>query len=319
MTWVDFVRGAGTILIIMIIAGAIAYVGDRVGHQVGRKRLTLFNIRPRYTSTIVAIATGMVIALFVTLGAILASQQVKTAFFRLNAINREIAELQTRERGLETKVTSGHLVVPTDTLMVPFARIIRPNDSPEARLAIVKSFYQDAVRYMNATYASKLFGLKPFKAPPDVEKILKGAVDDPIVFVPLAAGHNVIMMVASDQNLYKNDQIHFALQFTPDDRKFVRGQPIATIEVPGNAGANVNIVVSELQTVVATEAEGLPEYLRQISSIKAVQSFPEPARMQAMLSKPGKYYVTAYAAEDIYPHTGYIPIVVALTAAGAGR
>ena len=53
---------------VMAIAGGVAYVGDRVGHQVGRKRLTLFGIRPRYTSTIIAIATGMIIALVVTLG-----------------------------------------------------------------------------------------------------------------------------------------------------------------------------------------------------------------------------------------------------------
>ncbi|HEX3369662.1 MAG TPA: DUF3084 domain-containing protein [Candidatus Cybelea sp.] len=84
MSFVEIVRGIGNVAFVMAIAGGVAYVGDRVGHQVGRRRLSLFGIRPRYTSTIVAIATGMVIALVVTLGAIFASQQVKTAFFKLN-------------------------------------------------------------------------------------------------------------------------------------------------------------------------------------------------------------------------------------------
>jgi len=40
MNWVDFFRGTGTTLLIMAVAGAIAYVGDRVGHQVGRRRFS---------------------------------------------------------------------------------------------------------------------------------------------------------------------------------------------------------------------------------------------------------------------------------------
>ena len=55
VNFVEFIRGVGNVLFVMLIAGAVAYVGDRVGHQVGRKRLSLFGIRPRYTSTIVAI------------------------------------------------------------------------------------------------------------------------------------------------------------------------------------------------------------------------------------------------------------------------
>jgi len=84
MNFVEIVRGIGNLAFVMVLAGAVAYVGDRVGHQVGRRRLSLYGIRPRYTSTIIAIATGMIIALVVSLAAIFASQQVKTAFFKLN-------------------------------------------------------------------------------------------------------------------------------------------------------------------------------------------------------------------------------------------
>ena len=110
MNFVEIVRGIGNLAVVMAIAGAVAYVGDRVGHQVGRRRLSLFGIRPRYTSTIVAIATGVIIALVVSLTAIFASQEVKTAFFKLNSINQQIGELQARQRDLEAKVNNGRLV-----------------------------------------------------------------------------------------------------------------------------------------------------------------------------------------------------------------
>src|SRR5579863_8323366 len=112
-------RGIATVIFIAIIAGVIAYIGDRVGHQVGRKRLTIFNIRPRYTSTIIAVATGMIIALFITLIAIFASNQVQTAFFRLNEINAEIAKAQARAQELEQRVNYSPVVVNLDALMSP--------------------------------------------------------------------------------------------------------------------------------------------------------------------------------------------------------
>ena len=164
MSFVEIVRGIGNVAFVMVIAGGVAYVGDRVGHQVGRRRLSLFGIRPRYTSTIVAIATGMVIALVVTLGAIFASQQVKTAFFKLNSINAQINELQARQRDLETKVNTGRLVFPVDTLMVPFYRIIDQSASSAQRLSTIRDYYFFAVKYVNATYPR--LGLRPYVFPP---------------------------------------------------------------------------------------------------------------------------------------------------------
>ncbi len=74
----------------------------------------------------------MFIALVVSLAAIFASEQVKTAFFKLNSINQQITELQARQRDLEAKVNNGRLVLPVDTLMVPFYRIIPQAASPRA-------------------------------------------------------------------------------------------------------------------------------------------------------------------------------------------
>lgn len=173
MNFVDLVRGAGNILLIMAIAGAIAFVGDRVGHQVGRRRLTLFGIRPRYTSTIVAIATGMLIALVVTIGAILFSAEVKTAFFKLRSINEEIAQLQSQEQALERKVNSGRLVVPTGELMVPFGQVLYAKDSQGRHEEAVHDYYLRAVDYINQNYPR--LQLKPYVIPSDAMAKLKSS------------------------------------------------------------------------------------------------------------------------------------------------
>lgn len=315
MNIVEIVRGIGNLAAVMALAGAVAYVGDRVGHQVGRRRLSLFGIRPRYTSTIVAIATGMIIALVVSLAAIFASEEVKTAFFKLTSLNQQISELQSRQRDLETKVNTGRLVLPVDTLMVPFYRIIPKSASPAQRISTIRDYYFFAVKYINATYPR--LGLKPYpqrgKAIPlDVDEKLNGLANDLTTAAAISQA-NAMLTVTSDQNLFENDQIHFAINVTQDVRYFQKGQVIAQLVIPGRSGASINIAFNQLENYVSLTARrlNLPSFL---SGIQPIQLIPDAQQMQERISKPGTYLLTAFAAEDFYPHVGGIPIVVVLTA-----
>jgi Protein of unknown function (DUF3084) len=309
MNFVEIVRGIGNLAFVMAIAGAVAYVGDRVGHQVGRRRLSLFGIRPRYTSTIVAIATGVIIALVVSLTAIFASQEVKTAFFKLNSINQQISQLQAQQRDLEAKVNTGRLVLPVDTLMVPFYRIIAQSAPPSRRLATIRDYYFFAVKYVNANYPR--LGLKPYAIPADADKKLTGLANDLTTAAGLSQA-NVMLTVTSDQNLFEGDQIHFAINVTPDVRYFQKGQVIAQLVIPGRSGASINIALIQLENYVSVTARRLrlPPFL---SDIQPTQLIPDAQQMQQRIARPGTYLLTAFAADDFYPHVGGIPIVIVLT------
>lgn len=310
MNFVEIIRGVGNIAAVMALAGAVAYVGDRVGHQVGRRRLSLFGIRPRYTSTIIAIATGMVIALVVSLAAIFASEQVKTAFFKLSSINQQIAALQARQQDLEAKVNNGRLVLPVDTLMVPFYRIIPRFTSQSQRLATIRDYYFFVVKYVNATYPR--LGLRPFANSADAEKKVNALAGDPATAAAVSQA-NVLLTVTSDQNLFENDQIHFGINVTEDVRYFQKGQAIAQVVIPGHSGASINIALIQLENYVALTARrlNLPPFL---AGIQPIQLIPDAQQMQTRIAKSGKYLLTAFAADDFYPHVGGIPIVIVLTA-----
>jgi hypothetical protein len=309
----DAIRGTSVIVIIMIVAGAIAYVGDRVGHQVGRKRLTLLGMRPRYTSTIVAVGTGMVIALAVTLTALIFSQQVQTALFKMNQLSLQISTLQGREQDLESKVNNGQLVVPVGTLMVPYFSVIKKGTSVEDRIAQVNNFYKQAVGWMNSTYQP--LGLKKFSAPADAEDQLKRTYSDPQM-TSLLLSTDLLLVATADQNLYLNDSIHFGLQSIPDTRRLGKGQTIASLEIPSGRGADVTLAVNELRQIVSNialgQSVGLAPFIA--NNVQVVQGLPSANDMQNMLKNgKGRFVMTAYAAEDIYPHTGFIPVVVTLT------
>lgn len=87
--------GFTLILTLATIGGAIAYIGDRLGMNVGRKKLTLFGLRPKHTSIVVTIVTGVLIA-SASIGVLsIASQDVRTALFRMKQIQGELIDLQT--------------------------------------------------------------------------------------------------------------------------------------------------------------------------------------------------------------------------------
>lgn len=51
-----------TILLFLALSGSIAYVGDLLGRRLGKKRLTLFGLRPKHTAIVLTTVTGVVIA-----------------------------------------------------------------------------------------------------------------------------------------------------------------------------------------------------------------------------------------------------------------
>lgn len=310
MSALDMLRGAGIVLFIVVLAGVIAYVGDRIGHQVGRKRLTLFNIRPRYTSTIVAVATGMIIALVVTLGAIFAFNEVKIAFFRLNQINAEITRAQAEARELRHKVTTSRVIVTTDQLMSPLIGHIPVNTAPDRRLEMLRQYYEQVIANINGTYVPQ--GLKPFKPPAQLNTVLRSFADSAEV---QAANSQwpIAMITVSDRNLYINDEIHFQFKFLKDARIFPERFLIASETIPASRNVNIQVALAELESAAASVAvrNGLPQYF--VGNIEPVQTYPDLVQMQQMVSSgKGTYMLTAYSATNVYASTGGVPIVVFL-------
>ena len=86
--------GVTLILTLVIVGGAIAYIGDRLGMKVGRKKLTLFGLRPKHTSIVVTIVTGVLIS-GASIGLLsFASLDVRTALFNMKEIQDELQGLQ---------------------------------------------------------------------------------------------------------------------------------------------------------------------------------------------------------------------------------
>ncbi|NEQ16376.1 MAG: DUF3084 domain-containing protein, partial [Moorea sp. SIO3E2] len=96
---------------ILVLGGLLATLGDRMGTRVGKARLSLFNLRPRTTATVVTIITGGLISAS-TLGILFAtSESLRDGIFELDNIlkklrsaRREVSQLEDEKDRVEQKL-----------------------------------------------------------------------------------------------------------------------------------------------------------------------------------------------------------------------
>ena len=86
----------GLILVplLVLVSGAIAYIGNLVGRNIGRRRLTLFGLRPRHTAQVITVVSGMLIALVTLAAVLLVSADARTALFRFRELQAQTARLE---------------------------------------------------------------------------------------------------------------------------------------------------------------------------------------------------------------------------------
>ncbi|HEX3549428.1 MAG TPA: DUF3084 domain-containing protein [Candidatus Elarobacter sp.] len=308
--------GIALVVLIALVAGVIAYIGDRVGHQVGRKRLTMFGLRPKYTSTIVAVATGMLIAVSVTVIALVASVQVRTAFFRLGQINARINDLQAQalaaQRQLET-TRSTSVVLPIG-LPIANAATITPSQPDTTLLPELATLFNQTVRQANRQFARAPYDLKPYPrlaTDPSVQSGLRAELgkiradvsnlspDTPVLLLPVVA-----------QNLFRGDVISFAFEHFVDRRIAAAGDQLGSIDVQGGQSLNMlSLQALTAQASAEVRKRGMPAFYSANVGINGPQAqdvFSQVARLR------GRFRVVTKASADLYPHSGGVLLDFAL-------
>lgn len=94
--------GITLILVLALMGGLIAYLGDKLGSKIGKKRLRLFGLRPHDTSVVMTIVSGILVATLTITVLTIASKEVRTALFGMEKMRAEIASLTaTRDKANE--------------------------------------------------------------------------------------------------------------------------------------------------------------------------------------------------------------------------
>jgi uncharacterized protein (DUF3084 family) len=82
------------ILGLVVVSGLVAYAGDHLGRRIGKAKMMMFGLRPRYTSILVAIITGMIITAITISALAISSRNVRDMLFRIEQIRDDLETAQ---------------------------------------------------------------------------------------------------------------------------------------------------------------------------------------------------------------------------------
>jgi uncharacterized protein (DUF3084 family) len=159
------------VVVLILLSGFVAYFGDLLGRKMGKKRLTLFHMRPRYTAILFTVITGMVIAA-IALGALVsANKQFRKVLIEGDAILSQNSFLKKTNRELDNQNTE--LTDKGKALAVEAAQKVKEADTARkdaAKFLKARNEAQLTVRKLEADIAIKKTELENLKKSSQVTK-----------------------------------------------------------------------------------------------------------------------------------------------------
>jgi uncharacterized protein (DUF3084 family) len=81
---------------LILVSGLVAFIGNLVGRNIGRRRLTLLGLRPRYTAQVITVLTGMMITVVTLAVVLLVSNDARQALFHLHEVQQQTRTLEVQ-------------------------------------------------------------------------------------------------------------------------------------------------------------------------------------------------------------------------------
>ncbi len=102
--------------ILFVMGGVTAYMGDRLGSYIGKKRHSTFGLRPRHTAMLWTVVSGGVIAVGTLALFVALNSTFKTALIRGSQLLSDNSELASRNRALVTRNADAARLAEADML-----------------------------------------------------------------------------------------------------------------------------------------------------------------------------------------------------------
>jgi len=107
-----------TYFLVAVLAAGIAYLGNQLGRQIGRRKMSVLRLRPRHTSILITTLTGAVIAMVTLTVFAMLSEPVKNLLVGVENLRREEAGLRARVAQLSQILEEGTIVWKVDEPIV---------------------------------------------------------------------------------------------------------------------------------------------------------------------------------------------------------
>ena len=93
--------GIRLMFLLAVMGGVIAFIADKLGSKIGKKKLSVFGLRPHDTSVLLTVLSGVAISLLSVGILAISSESARTALFGMEKLQKELSRLNTEKSTAE--------------------------------------------------------------------------------------------------------------------------------------------------------------------------------------------------------------------------
>ena len=230
--WV-WTRIGSIYLLVAVVAGCIAYMGNDLGKKIGKKKRSVFGLRPKHTSNLITALVGSLIATVTLTLVLIFSQEARYLLTGVDRLRAQMNYLQKEVDKLQYQVYQSRIVWGTGQ---PIAQgPLKPGlDVPAQRAVILKGLMEannTSVQRNNEIAREK--GEQPLPLDTQLLEWDEAQLDK---IAEQMKGENQVIgirVLAARNCLYK-DKVPVTLELVAVSRIFQKGEVVASHQIRGD-------------------------------------------------------------------------------------
>ena len=286
---------------ITLLSGLVAFLGNQLGRIIGKKKMSLFKLRPRHTSIVLTVLTGMFISFF-TVGLLMVfSSQAREIILERDKLAQERDNLRAEVTTLSKKMETVDVIFKIkDPICIG---LVKGGNQAEVKKQIDQILslanYVAVKRNNDRAY---LYQEEPIDESEKLVGYYKEEYADIIDQLSKAKG-NWVVMVYSAKNYFYKDKIVVNFDYSPNMLVFAKDQEVARLEIPSSAQTKADIEEALAKLLQKVRVEALRKGILANPVTGSVGDIPQSVleyTAQEIMKMKGELEVTALAASDIY-------------------
>ncbi|HYM70630.1 MAG TPA: DUF3084 domain-containing protein [bacterium] len=214
--------------ILILVSGLVAFIGNLVGRNIGRRRLTLFGLRPRYTAQTITIVTGMLITVVTLAVVLLVSNDARQALFHLQELQQQTHTLEAQIAQQEAQLRALQF---RDVVYQNDQEVLRTVIDGQAPLADIRRRVQAFLDL--AAQAVRERGLAPGPDGVMVHISPSGVTVDSVAQDIAERAQPMVVRLIASENTVRGLPLRANLLVFPNVRVYQAGQTIASATIDG--------------------------------------------------------------------------------------
>lgn len=232
------------ILLLILLGGTVAILGNTIGRAIGRRRLSIFNLRPRHTAAAITVLSGILIVVMTLAVILVVSQDARTALFGLDKLKTELAAKQTELLGIDQQLLKAQQSIKKlNTSRAELKQEVERSRIGDL-LFRVDEVLLTSVIVAGADEAKITQGLKQILTAADLYiRTFGDTAEKQLIYVSPAAFKRTvdrlknetgdfIVSVAAEQNTIFGETVHVRLELDRNRLIYPAGQEIASAFIP---------------------------------------------------------------------------------------